>query len=324
MLSPGSATSPVVLGIVFVLLLAGLAVNALIKDRKAYQRFSQLTSSSARRRTLGRWLLQAFVLFGGCSLITLALGWRYVPLVLGAVDGIDWVADARAGFLSSGFGPGIAVGAVVALAVGAVVGILAARKSLTGESAVREPNNTEPNSSEPVRSNSVGTAAGTAESGIAEPGTADPVAAEPGIADPVAAEPGTTDASIPSIPTIGDVQALLPRNRAELPYGAALSINAGIVEELLFRLAMPALIFAFTNNVVISVVGSVVVFGALHAYQGIAGVVGATVIGAVLMAVYLGTESIVVAIVVHALFDLRSLVLIPVLVTRAHRIPATD
>jgi membrane protease YdiL (CAAX protease family) len=38
------------------------------------------------------------------------------------------------------------------------------------------------------------------------------------------------------IPSIGDVQALLPRNRAELKWGAALAINAGLVEELLFRL----------------------------------------------------------------------------------------
>jgi uncharacterized protein len=271
MLSPDSAASPVVLAVVFVLLVAGLVVNALVKDRKAYQRFALLTSSSARRRTLGRWLLQSFLLFGGCSLVTLVLGWRYVPLVLAAVDDIGWVADARAGFISSGFGTGIAVGVVVALVVGSVVGILAARKSITGEATVGE----------------------------ASPGSA-------------------------TIPSVGDVQALLPRNRAELPYGAALSINAGIVEELLFRLAMPALIFAFTNNVVLSVVASVVVFGALHAYQGVAGVVGASLIGAVLMAVYLGTESIVVAIVVHALFDLRSLVLIPVLVTGAHRIPATD
>ncbi|HEY0254781.1 MAG TPA: CPBP family intramembrane glutamic endopeptidase, partial [Kofleriaceae bacterium] len=261
MLSPDSATSPVILAIVFGLLVVGLVINALVKDRRAYQRFALLTSSRERRRTLGRWLLQAFLLFGGCSLVTLVLAWRYVPLVLDAVDEIPWVADARAGFANSGFAAGLTIGIVIALVAGAVLGIVLARRSIDGDA---------------------------------------------------------------TIPTVGDVQALLPRNRAELPYGAAISINAGIVEELLFRLAMPALIFGFTHNAGLAVVASVIVFGALHAYQGVAGVIGATLIGAALMFVYLSTENIVVAIVAHALFDLRSLVLIPVIVTRAHRIPATD
>ncbi|MCU1544071.1 MAG: family intrarane metalloprotease protein [Microbacteriaceae bacterium] len=126
------------------------------------------------------------------------------------------------------------------------------------------------------------------------------------------------------VPSIGDVQALLPRNRAELRYGAALAINAGVVEELLFRLAMPALVFGFTGNAVSAVVVSVLVFGALHVYQGAAGVIGATVIGAVFMAIYLATGSIVAAIVVHALFDLRSLVLIPMVVFGVHRVTGNN
>lgn len=121
------------------------------------------------------------------------------------------------------------------------------------------------------------------------------------------------------VASVGDVQALLPRNRAELPYGAALAINAGVVEELLFRLAMPALIFGVTGSAVAAVVASIVVFALLHVYQGVAGIVGALVIGILLMAVYLATGSILAAIVVHALFDLRSLVLIPVVVFGVHK-----
>jgi membrane protease YdiL (CAAX protease family) len=126
------------------------------------------------------------------------------------------------------------------------------------------------------------------------------------------------------VPSIGDVQALLPRNRAELKYGAALAINAGVVEELLFRLAMPALVFGFTGNAVSAVVVSVLIFGALHVYQGVAGVVGATIIGALFMAIYLASGSIVAAIVVHALFDLRSLVLIPMVVFGVHRVTGNN
>lgn len=120
------------------------------------------------------------------------------------------------------------------------------------------------------------------------------------------------------VPTIGDIHALLPRNRAELKFGWALSINAGIVEELLFRLAMPALIFGVFGNALLAISVSLVVFGALHAYQGVGGVIGSFVIGVVLMAVFLATGNILWAILVHALFDLRSLVLIPVVVYQVH------
>jgi membrane protease YdiL (CAAX protease family) len=120
-----------------------------------------------------------------------------------------------------------------------------------------------------------------------------------------------TQNPLAEIPSIGDVAALLPRNRAELKYGAALSINAGIVEELLFRLGMPALLFGITGNGALSFLIASVLFGLLHIYQKTVGVIGATVLGLVFSLLYLLTGSIWVVIVVHALVDLRSLVLLP-------------
>ena len=120
------------------------------------------------------------------------------------------------------------------------------------------------------------------------------------------------------VPTVGDIHSLLPRNRAELKFGWALSLNAGVVEELLFRLAMPALIFAVTGSALVAIGVSLVVFGLLHAYQGIAGVIGSFLLGIVLMAVFLGTGNIVWPIIAHAIFDLRSLVLIPMVVYQVH------
>ncbi len=124
---------------------------------------------------------------------------------------------------------------------------------------------------------------------------------------------------IAEVPAIGDIQALLPRNRTELRYGALLSINAGVVEELLFRLALPALIYGVTGSAVAAILCSLALFGALHVYQGAAGVIGSTVVGGLLMVVYLATGSILVAMTVHALIDLRSLVLIPVVVYKVHK-----
>lgn len=122
------------------------------------------------------------------------------------------------------------------------------------------------------------------------------------------------------VPAIGDIRAMLPRNRQELRLGALLSLNAGIVEELLFRLAIPALIFGASGSAIAAVVGSLVVFGALHAYQGLAGVIGTFIIGAAFMLAYAISGSILLAIVLHALVDLRTLVLIPAAVFGAHRV----
>jgi membrane protease YdiL (CAAX protease family) len=123
------------------------------------------------------------------------------------------------------------------------------------------------------------------------------------------------------VPTIGDVAALLPRNRPELLLGTALSINAGIVEELLFRLALPTLIYGVVSNAAVAIVASVLLFGLLHIYQRVWGVIGSTLVGCILMALYVATGNILVPIVAHALFDLRSLVLIPMVVYKVHRRP---
>lgn len=123
-----------------------------------------------------------------------------------------------------------------------------------------------------------------------------------------------------SAPAIGDIRSILPRNRQELRLGALLAFNAGVVEELLFRLALPALIFGATGSSLAAVLGSIALFGALHLYQGAVGVIGTGVVGALMMVVYVVTGTIAVPIVLHVLFDLRSLVAIPMLVDRVHRV----
>jgi len=249
-LSPDFNYSPLITAIVFVLLALALVINAMVKDRKEFRRFTRLRSSIKRRRTMRKWVLQSFVFFGGAAVVVLVLCWQYVSLVLSELGGIRVIDDAR-DFLGTHLIVVIAIG--FALVAGAVLGIVAARRE--------------------------------------------------------------TD-----LPSIGDVQAMLPRNRAELKWGALLSINAGVVEELLFRLGMPALVLGFTGNALVACLVSVLVFGSLHAYQGIAGVIGATIIGAVFMAIYVLSSSIVLVIVLHALFDLRTLVLIPIVIKKVHLI----
>ena len=122
---------------------------------------------------------------------------------------------------------------------------------------------------------------------------------------------------------VGDIAALLPRNRPELGWGAALSINAGLVEESLFRLALPALLVIVTGEPVSAFVLAALVFGALHAYQGWIGVVATGVVGLLFTALYVVSGSIGLAMLVHALLDLRTLVVIPAAVYRVHEVPGT-
>jgi membrane protease YdiL (CAAX protease family) len=254
MLSPAAFSTPWVLGVVFALLLAGLALNAIRKDRREYRRFTRMRSTVQRQKMLRRWLGQSFLVFGGSAAVVLLLSWQFVSPFVADVNMWSWIADARRTFDAGGpFALGLAVGIPLGILALSVVGIVLARRET-------------------------------------------------------------------EVPAIGNIQALLPRNRAELPYGAALSINAGVVEELLFRLALPALIFGFTGNSVVAIVVSLIVFGMLHVYQGVWGVVGSMILGALLMAIYLATGSILLAIVAHALIDLRSLVLIPVVVLRVHTV----
>ena len=121
------------------------------------------------------------------------------------------------------------------------------------------------------------------------------------------------------LPSLGDIQAILPRNRAEVRLGALLSLNAGVVEELLFRLAIPALLYGAFGNALFALIVAVLLFGGLHAYQGAGGILTTAVIGTVLTLLYVAMGSILVPIVVHALIDLRSFVAIPLIVLKVQR-----
>ena len=119
---------------------------------------------------------------------------------------------------------------------------------------------------------------------------------------------------------IGDIGAMLPRNKQELRLGWLLSINAGISEELMFRLAIPAVLYGASGSAIVALVVSVLLFGALHSYQGVTGVVGTTIVGLAMMFAYVATGTILVPIIVHILIDLRSLVLLPAALFDAHTI----
>lgn len=110
---------------------------------------------------------------------------------------------------------------------------------------------------------------------------------------------------------IGNVSALLPRERREVKYALALSVMAGVTEEAFFRLYLPLLVAILTGQAWIGFAASLVLFGAMHRYQGWAGVLATTALGAVMTGLYLMTGSLWVAMLIHALVDVNGLVILP-------------
>ena len=111
-----------------------------------------------------------------------------------------------------------------------------------------------------------------------------------------------------------------PRNRPERTWAIFISLNAGINEELLFRLALPVVVFSATGNLLVALFVPLVAFGLGHVFQGMAGVINSMFMGAMLLGLYLATGSIWVAMAMHAFVDLLSIVFLPWVLDKRERL----
>lgn len=99
------------------------------------------------------------------------------------------------------------------------------------------------------------------------------------------------------------LEQLLPRTARERRVFALLSVAAGTGEELAYRgYAIPAL--APLLGVGGAAILSTAVFGVIHAYQGILGIVRTALMGGVLAWGFLATGSLWPSIIAHTLIDL--------------------
>jgi membrane protease YdiL (CAAX protease family) len=110
-------------------------------------------------------------------------------------------------------------------------------------------------------------------------------------------------------PPVHATLALLPRTRTERRLFTVVGVTAGVCEEWLYRGFFLAVVSALAGGAptAVLVAAAGVAFGLAHAYQGVAGVLTTGVLGAVLAALYLGTGSLLLPVVLHALIDLRFL-----------------
>lgn len=109
------------------------------------------------------------------------------------------------------------------------------------------------------------------------------------------------------------VGALLPDTRQERSWFGAISVGAGISEELAFRGFLLYYFSAYVPqmNLAERLLLTSLCFGLGHLYQGWKGIVGTGVLGLVLGGLYLLSGSLLLPVVVHAAVDYRVLLIFP-------------
>ncbi|MEX2465468.1 MAG: type II CAAX endopeptidase family protein [Gemmatimonadota bacterium] len=107
-------------------------------------------------------------------------------------------------------------------------------------------------------------------------------------------------ANVPETPVLAQ---LLPRTERERRVFGLLSVAAGVGEEVAYRgYAIPTL--AVSVGVPWSVAITSTLFGVLHAYQGVLGMIRTALMGAVLAGGFIASGSLLPVIIGHTLVDL--------------------
>lgn len=101
------------------------------------------------------------------------------------------------------------------------------------------------------------------------------------------------------------LEHFMPHSQKEGSTFAALSVTAGICEELIYRGFLIAYLGAFVG-LWMAVLLSTLVFGLGHAYQGFKGVLKTGGVGLVMAGLYVLTGSLWVPMILHAVVDLNS------------------
>lgn len=109
------------------------------------------------------------------------------------------------------------------------------------------------------------------------------------------------------------ILTLFPDSPTERSWFAGISIGAGISEELAYRGFLFYYLSIYLPHLTApeNVLLSAFVFGLGHLYQGWKGVISTGIVGFVLAILYVFTGSLVVPMVVHAIIDLRVLLILP-------------
>jgi len=104
------------------------------------------------------------------------------------------------------------------------------------------------------------------------------------------------------------INLLTPRSKKEKRYWFFVSLTAGVGEEIVFRGFLFFLLQAVFPSISIPLilVFTSVVFGIGHAYQGLRGVIRATIVGALLGGLFFVTGSLIPAMFLHFMIDISA------------------
>jgi membrane protease YdiL (CAAX protease family) len=102
------------------------------------------------------------------------------------------------------------------------------------------------------------------------------------------------------------VRKLLPVTGTERTVYIVMALTAGVCEEFLYRGWLLNLMGAVTGSLWAALLGSSIVFGLAHLYQGRNGVIGASVLGIVFGTVFITSGSLFPGQALHALMDLKN------------------
>jgi membrane protease YdiL (CAAX protease family) len=113
-------------------------------------------------------------------------------------------------------------------------------------------------------------------------------------------------------------QALMPAFGKEMWLFAAVSLTAGICEELLYRGWLVNLLRVMTGSVWAAICVGAVVFGFAHAYQGLKGMLRACFIGLQLAALFVYVDSLIPGQILHAGADFVTGILMATAASQSH------
>ena len=105
---------------------------------------------------------------------------------------------------------------------------------------------------------------------------------------------------------VGQAGRLLPVSRTEKAVWVAVALTAGVCEEFLYRGWLLNLIATISGSLWIALVISSIVFGLAHVYQGRNGILGSSVLGIVLGAIFLFSRTLLPGQILHAAIDLNN------------------
>lgn len=105
---------------------------------------------------------------------------------------------------------------------------------------------------------------------------------------------------------------ILPKTAEERRWFVLVAITAGVCEEMLYRGFFIQYFreLPFAIGLIGALILSSCVFGFAHLYQGVVGIVQTTILGAIFGLIFIVTGSLLLPMVLHALIDLRILLIL--------------